>query len=154
MPKDRFYFAIRSDIPSKISFLFFETCIRRHIVFLNEMRWWRHQIETFSALLALCERNPLVTGGFPSHSQWRGALMFSLICAWTNGWANNQGAGDLRGHRDALWGGGYLLDMLIAAYICFMYTWFIGLINLLIHLFIHRYLYLSCNSPYNIKNML
>ena len=31
--------------------------------------------------------------------QWRGALMFSLICDWTNGWANNRGAGDLRRHR-------------------------------------------------------
>ena len=31
--------------------------------------------------------------------QWRGALMFSLICAWTNGWANNRDAGDLRLHR-------------------------------------------------------
>ena len=28
--------------------------------------------------------------------QWQGALMFSLICAWTNGWANNLGVGDLR----------------------------------------------------------
>ena len=28
--------------------------------------WWRHQMETFSALLPLCERNPPVTGGFPS----------------------------------------------------------------------------------------
>ena len=31
--------------------------------------------------------------------QWRGALMFSLICAWTNSWANNRGASDLRRHR-------------------------------------------------------
>ena len=31
--------------------------------------------------------------------QWHGALMFSLICAWTNGWANNQDPGDLRRHR-------------------------------------------------------
>ena len=30
--------------------------------------------------------------------QWCGALMFSLICAWTNGWANNPDAGDLRRH--------------------------------------------------------
>ena len=29
---------------------------------------WRHQIETFSALLALCEGNPRVTGGFPSQN--------------------------------------------------------------------------------------
>ena len=28
--------------------------------------------------------------------QWRGALMFSLICAWINGWINNREAGDLR----------------------------------------------------------
>ena len=31
--------------------------------------------------------------------QWRGALMYSLICAWTNRWANNGDADDLRRHR-------------------------------------------------------
>ena len=31
--------------------------------------------------------------------QRRGALMFSLICAWINGWVNNREAGDLRRHR-------------------------------------------------------
>ena len=31
--------------------------------------------------------------------QWRGALMFSLICARINGWVNNGEAGDLRRHR-------------------------------------------------------
>ena len=31
--------------------------------------------------------------------QWRRALMFSYICTWTNGWANNRDAGDLRRHR-------------------------------------------------------
>ena len=35
----------------------------------------------------------------PYKGQWRGALMLSLICAWTNGWANNRDAGDLRPHR-------------------------------------------------------
>ena len=31
------------------------------------LSWWRyHQIENFSALLAICEVNPPVTGGFPS----------------------------------------------------------------------------------------
>ena len=34
----------------------------------------------------------------PHKSQWRGALMFSLICAWTNGWVNNSEPGDLRRH--------------------------------------------------------
>ena len=31
--------------------------------------------------------------------QWRGALMFSLICVSINGWVNNCEAGDLRRHR-------------------------------------------------------
>ena len=35
----------------------------------------------------------------PLKGQWRGALVFSLICAWTNGWVNNRDAGDLRRHR-------------------------------------------------------
>ena len=35
----------------------------------------------------------------PHEGQWRGALMFSLICVWINGWVNNREAGDLRRHR-------------------------------------------------------
>ena len=35
----------------------------------------------------------------PHKGQWRGALMFSLICTWINGWVNNFGAVDLRRHR-------------------------------------------------------
>ena len=31
----------------------------------------------------------------PHQGQWRGALMFSLICAWINGWVNDHEAGDL-----------------------------------------------------------
>ena len=49
--------------------------------------WWRHQMETFSALLAICAGNS------------RGALMFSLICTRINGWVNNGEAGDLRRNR-------------------------------------------------------
>ena len=55
-----------------------------------QLAWWRLQIESFSVLLALCEGNPLITGGFPHKGQWRGALMFSLICAWTKGEANSR----------------------------------------------------------------
>ena len=32
----------------------------------NDITWWRHQMETFSALLALCTGNSPVTGKFPS----------------------------------------------------------------------------------------
>ena len=45
------------------------------------------------------EINP-VAADFPAHKgQWRGALVFSFICAWINGWVNNGEAGDLRRHR-------------------------------------------------------
>ena len=63
------------------------------------LSWWRHQMETFSALLAICAGNSPVPGEFPHKGQWRGALMFSLICAWINDWVNNREAGDLRRHR-------------------------------------------------------
>ena len=70
-----------------------------HFVCLHVLTWWRHQMETFSALLVLCagiRRSPVNS---PHKGQWRGALMFSLICAWINDWVNNREAGDLRRHR-------------------------------------------------------
>ena len=33
-------------------------------------------------------RESIGNGGSPHKSQWRGALTFSLTCAWTNGWGN------------------------------------------------------------------
>ena len=53
-------------------------------------------METFSALLAICAGNSPVPGEFSHKGQWRGALMFSLICVWINDWVNNREAGDLR----------------------------------------------------------
>ena len=41
----------------------------------------------------------------PHKGQWRGALMFSLIYVWINGWVNNNEAGDLmryRAHYDVI----------------------------------------------------
>ena len=34
----------------------------------------------------------------PHKGQWRGVLVFSFICAWTNGWVNNRDTCDLRRH--------------------------------------------------------
>ena len=50
---------------------------------------WRHQMEKFFASPV----NSL------HKCQWRRILMFSLICAWINGWVTNCAAGDLRCHR-------------------------------------------------------
>ena len=85
---------------------------------MSQWSWWRHQMETFSPLLAICAGNSPVPGESPpppppppphththTHThkgQGRGALMFSLICVGINGlngWVNNRKAGHLRRHR-------------------------------------------------------
>ena len=43
----------------------------------NNPIWWRHQMETVSALLAICAGNSPVTG-HPHKGQWHGALMFEV----------------------------------------------------------------------------
>ena len=50
--------------------------------------WWRHYMETFSALLAFCAGNspPVPFDVF-------------FICAWMNDWVHNREAGDLRCYR-------------------------------------------------------
>ena len=68
--------------------------INRHCTDFNT--WRRHQMETFSALLALSVGNSPVTGEFPSQRPVTPSFYFSLICAWTNSWVNSQDAGDLR----------------------------------------------------------
>ena len=68
-------------------------------MFCELLRWWRQEMEAFSALLAIVRgihRSPVNS---PHKGKWRGALMFSLNCAWTNGWGNNRDAGDLRRNR-------------------------------------------------------
>ena len=61
--------------------------------------WWRHQIEILSALRDLCVGSCRPPVNSPHKGQWRGTLMFSLICAWTNVWVNHWNAGDLRCHH-------------------------------------------------------
>ena len=71
----------------------------RDTISTHKHTWWRHQMELFSALLALCAGNSPIPVNSPQKGQWRGALMFSLICAWINDWVNNHEACDLRRHR-------------------------------------------------------
>ena len=68
---------------------------------------WRHKI--FAMMTSSMEHFPrywLFVRGIhrspvnsPHKGQWRGALMFSLICIWINDWVNNREAGDLRRYR-------------------------------------------------------
>ena len=50
---------------------------------------WKHFLRNCPSVRGI-HRSPVNS---PHKGQWRGALMFSLICAWTNGWANNEEAG-------------------------------------------------------------
>ena len=61
--------------------------------------WWRHQMEIFSALLTICAGIHRWQVNHPHKGQWRGALMFSFICVWINGWVNNREACNLRLYR-------------------------------------------------------
>ena len=60
--------------------------------------WWRHQMETFPRYWPIVRGIHRLTVNSPHKGQWRGGLMFSLICAWINGRVNNREAGDLRRH--------------------------------------------------------
>ena len=58
------------------------------------LTWWRHQMETLSALLVICVGNSPVTGKFAPQRPVARSFDVSLICAWINGWVNN---------REVLW---------------------------------------------------
>ena len=72
---------------------------RLYISAKNNNTWWRHQMKTFCALLALCAGNSPVTGEFPTQRPVTRSFDVFFICAWINGWVNNHEAGDLRRHR-------------------------------------------------------
>ena len=52
--------------------------------------------EDFSALLTLCEENPLATDGFSSQMKSDSAFWFFLFLYWTSCWTNNRVARDVR----------------------------------------------------------
>ena len=56
---------------------------------------WKHFPRYWPFVLGI-HRSPVNS---PHNGQWRGALMFSLICIWINGWVNNREAGNLRRYR-------------------------------------------------------
>ena len=70
-----------------------------HRICSTHFTWWRHQWEHFPhnwPFVRGIHRSP---ANSPHKGQWRGALMFTLICARIDGWVNNREAGDLRRYR-------------------------------------------------------
>ena len=56
---------------------------------------WKHFLRNWPFVRGI-HRSPVNS---PHKGQWRGALMFSLICVGIKDWVNNCEAGDLRRHR-------------------------------------------------------
>ena len=81
---------------------------KRHIIIEVKLTWthqiynplWRHQMETFSALVAICAENSSVNGEFPTHRPVTRSFDDSLICAWIVNLLDNREVGDL---KSSLW---------------------------------------------------
>ena len=67
----------------------------RTISWHDDVIKWKHFPRYWSFVRGI-HRSPVNS---PHKGQWRGALMFSLMCACTNGWVNNREAGNLRCHH-------------------------------------------------------
>ena len=82
---------ISADIPNNICWTksFAKSLVHDDII------KWKH-FPRYWPFVRGIDRSPVNS---PHKDQWRGALMFSLICAWINGWVNNGEASDLRHHR-------------------------------------------------------
>ena len=61
-------------------------------VYHDDVIKWKH-FPRYWPFVRGIHRSPVNS---PHKGQWRGALMFTLICARINGWVNNREAGDLR----------------------------------------------------------
>ena len=68
---------------------------RRRGLYHDDVIKWKHFPRNWSFVRGI-HWSPVNS---PHKGQWRGALMFSLICVWINGWENNREAGDLRRYR-------------------------------------------------------
>ena len=74
------------------------TCLRfprnRSAIIHDNVIKWKHFLRYWPFVRGI-HRSPVNS---PHKGQWRGALVFSLICAWINAWVNNREAGDWRRH--------------------------------------------------------
>ena len=61
----------------------------------DDVTKWKH-FPRYWPFVRGIHRSPVNT---PHKGYWRGALIFSLICVWINGWVNNREVGDLRRYR-------------------------------------------------------
>ena len=70
------------------------TCILHSLDHHDDVIKWK-QFPRYWSFVRGIHRSPVNS---PHKGQWRGALMMSLICTWTNDLVNNRDAGDLKRH--------------------------------------------------------
>ena len=70
-------------------------CLFCFVSYLHDVIKWKH-FPRYWPFARGIHRSPVNS---THKGQWRGALVFSLICAWINAWVNNRDTGDLRRHR-------------------------------------------------------
>ena len=68
--------------------------VTKEKLWLDDVIKWKHHPSYWPFVRGI-HRSPVNS---PHKGQWRGALMFSLICTWNNTWANSGDASDLRRH--------------------------------------------------------
>ena len=68
--------------------------IQEWYVIHDDVTKWKH-IPRYWPFVRGIHRSPVNS---PHKGQWRGALIFSLNCAWINAWVNNHEVGDSRHH--------------------------------------------------------
>ena len=71
--------------------------------FFSHEQWFKFRLFLQWTFCVVQKKIVTVPVNSPHKGQWRGSLMFSLICGWMNSWVNNHEAGDLthiRAHYD------------------------------------------------------
>ena len=80
-----YYFSFKNNIHSYKMWIISSQTICEH----DDVIKWKHFPRSWPFVRGI-HRSPVDS---PHKGQWRGALMFSLICAWINGQVNNREAG-------------------------------------------------------------
>ena len=97
-----FWENVRRDINSALNYEF------SNYLFIHDgVNKWKH-FPTYWPFVWGIHWSPVNS---PHKGQWRGALVFPLICTWMNGWESNRDAGDLRRQRAHY-------DVTVISYIC------------------------------------
>ena len=87
--------SVRTSMAVGINRVEVTTWMSEYILPHDDVIKWKHFLRHWPFVRGI-HRSPVHS---PHKGHWRGALMFSLICVWINGWVNNGEAGDLRRYR-------------------------------------------------------